>query len=212
MRSLSLLLLVLLVACSDPEADLPPGPPVAVDYDAACDSSLHRHLVTVEGTLHLFPRLLSCYPGGNAPSGRSCQLKLLPAPDAPTGSVEIERAYYTVFVDEGRGPNQANPSGYGFGAPVKVLHADSLFLDPYDRVAITGRLHARPPVTGGDRLRCSLAAERIDFVSAASPSWAEEQDARSDSLQARIDALRARTDSMAAARLRRDSLRARTGE
>jgi len=202
------LLLVLLAACPAPEDDLPPGPPVEVAYAAACDSTLHARLVTVEGYLHLFPSLLSCYPGGNAPSGRACQIKLLPRLGAPTDSLDDLRRYYTLFIEEGRAPNQADPTGFGFGAPVTVLAADSAEVDPYDRVRVTGRMYARPPITGGEGLDCSInAVESVEIAEAASPSWADEQRAAYAALRARGDSLHAATDSLQAAT---DSLHAAT--
>lgn len=194
---LSVVMAGVLMACPSPEERLPEGPPVALDYEAACDSTNHQKLVIVEGYLHLFPRLLSCYPDGGARSGRSCQIKLLPTRDGPTGSVEEERAYYTTFIDEGDRPNEARSRAYGFGSPLKVFTSDSTLVDPYDRVRITGRFHAQGQVAGGGGLLCTMGADRIEISEAADVSWADEREAERDALRARID-------SMAALREERD--------
>src|SRR5690606_12861173 len=108
----------------------------------------------------------------------------------------------------GRAPNQADPTGFGFGAPVTVLAADSAEVDPYDRVRVTGRMYARPPITGGEGLDCSInAVESVEIAEAASPSWADEQRAAYAALRARGDSLHAATDSLQAAT---DSLHAAT--
>ncbi|MDX1438569.1 MAG: hypothetical protein R3284_01580 [Rubricoccaceae bacterium] len=179
-----------LFACPEPEPELPAGPPVEVAYAAVCDSTWHQQMVILEGYLHLFPRLLSCYPDEAARTGRSCQVKLLPTVDAPTGSTDIEEAYYTTFIDEGGRPNEARSQGYGFGPPLKVFTSDSTEVDPYDRVRITGRFHARGRATGGEGLLCTLDAQQIEIAEHAVVSWADERQAERDSLQARIDSLR----------------------
>lgn len=179
-----------LMACPTPGERLPEGPPVAVDYEAACNCTNHQKLVIMEGYLHLFPRLLSCYTDEGARSERSCQIKLLPTRDALTGSVEKERAYYTTFIDEGDRPNEARSRAYGFGSPLKVLTTDSTLVDPYDRVRITGRFHAQGQVAGGGGLLFTLSADRIEIAEAADVSWADEHEAERDALRARIDSLR----------------------
>lgn len=202
MRLAPVLPLVLLAACTDPEEapPLPAGPPVAVAYEAGCDTTLHRRLITLDGYLHLFPRLLSCYPDADAPSGRSCQVELLPTRDAPTETSEQRAAYFTLFIDEGTSPNETRATGYGFGSPLKVFAADSAEVDPYDRVRVTGRLHARDAI-GEEGLRCTVDVERLEIADPAAVSWADERQAARDSLQAVAD-------SLAAERRRRDSLRA----
>lgn len=192
--------LVLLAACTDPAEPLPAGPPVALDYAIACDSTYHQHPVILQGYLNLFPRLLSCYPDEEARTGRSCQVKLLPERDAPTETVEQERDYFTLFIDEGNRSGEAQATGYGFGAPLKVLTADSTKLDPYDRVRVTGRVAVRSRI-GGEGLQCTVDVQRIELAEAASPSWADEREARREALQAR-------SDSLNALRAKRDSLRA----
>lgn len=202
MRTAPALLIVLLAACTDPE-DAPPrpvGPPVALAYEAACDSAYSGRLVTLDGYLHLFPRLLSCYPDDDAPSGRSCQVELLPTRDAPTETAAQRAGYLTLFIDEGARPNEARATGYGFGSPLKVFAADSAEVDPYDRVRVTGRLTARDAI-GEAGLRCTVDVERLDIAEPAAVSWADERLAARDSLQALVD-------SLAADRRRRDSLRA----
>lgn len=203
--ALPLLVLLLLLGCPDPEPPLPAGPPVALAYEAACDTTHHRRLVTLEGTLHLFPRLLSCYPDEDARTGRSCQVKLLPDRDAPTGSVEIERAYPTLFIDEGDRPGEARARGYGFGGPLTVFAADSIQVDPYDRVRVTGRLYARTPPAGGDGLLCTLDVQDLAIAEAAVPSWADEREAEAAALRARVDSSRAAYDSVRAAHGHADS-------
>lgn len=178
------------LGCPEPEPELPSGPPVEFAYEALCDSTNHRQLVIVEGYLDLFPRLLSCYPDTNARRGRSCQVKLMPAVDSPRGIVDIERAYYTSFIDEGSYTNEARSQGYGFGGPLKVYTADSTIVDPYDRVRLTGRLHAQVPVTGGNEIRCTLDVHQIEIADVAATSWADERQSERDSLQASIDSLR----------------------
>jgi hypothetical protein len=206
--------LALLLGCRDtPLEDIPTGPPVAVAYDAVCAEAYADRQVVVEGALHLFPRLLACYAGGNAPSGRACQIKLLPDRSAPTGSVEIERAYYTVFIDEGRGPSRLDPRGYGIAMapqPAKVFDADSARVDPYDRVRITGTLNARTQGTvDGPPDRCSITdVTRIERAARPDTTWADEQQARRDSIQVRIDSLRAVADSLNAANDARRAARA----
>ncbi|MCH7639171.1 MAG: hypothetical protein IH855_06885 [Bacteroidetes bacterium] len=188
---LCVLIAGVLMACPAPGERLAEGPPVAIDYEAVCDSTNHQRLVIVEGYLHLFPRLLSCYPDVGAGSGRSCQIKLLPTRNAPTGSAEEERAYYTTFIDEGDRPNEARSRAYGFGSPLKVFTSDSTLVDPYDRVRITGRFYAQGQVSGGDGLLCILSADRIEIAEAADVSWADEHEAERDALQARIDSMAA---------------------
>lgn len=115
-----------------------------VEYDEACAYTHDDQPVTVEGVLHLKPLLLYCSAGGNALSGRACQLKLLPDAGAPTGDVEIERRYFTAFIEDGRGPSQLDARGYGSGyQPVRVLDADSVLVGPTDRVRVTGTLRVR---------------------------------------------------------------------
>lgn len=145
--SSSLLLLAALVGCqsslsgSDPRPDVQT---VIVDYHEACAYDYDERRVTVEGVLHLRPRLLMCSAGGTAPSGRACQLKLLPYVDAPTGDVETERRYFTTFIENGRGPSQLNAHGYGAGLqPVVVRDVDSVAVGPSERVRVTGTLRVR---------------------------------------------------------------------
>ncbi|MCH7975246.1 MAG: hypothetical protein IIC18_01665 [Bacteroidetes bacterium] len=177
------------MACPAPEEQLPEGPPVAIEYEAACDSTNHQRLVILEGYLHLFPRLLPCYPDAGARTGRSCQVKLLPASESPTGSVQEERVYYTTFINEGDRPIEARSRAYGFGSPLKVFTIDSTLLDPYDRVRITGRFHAQVQVSGGDGLLCTLSADRIEIAEVADVSWADEREAKMQELRPRIDSL-----------------------
>ncbi|MEM6785019.1 MAG: hypothetical protein AAF624_14965 [Bacteroidota bacterium] len=118
--------------------------PQTVAYDEACAYPYDDQLVTVEGVLHLQPSLLYCSAGGQAPSGRSCQIKLLPNVDAPTGDVETERRYFTAFIEDGRGPSQLNARGYGTGyQPATVLDADSVVVGLKDHVRVTGTLRVR---------------------------------------------------------------------
>ncbi|NNF59622.1 MAG: hypothetical protein HKN04_15405 [Rhodothermaceae bacterium] len=192
-----LFILVLLMACPAPEEPLPTGPPIAVDYAAACDSTNHQRLVTVEGYLNLFPRLLSCYPDEEARSGRSCQVKLMPAVDAPSETVEQERDYPTLFIDDGHRPNEARSRGYGFGPPLKVFTADSTEIDPYDRVRVTGRFSVRDRI-GGDGLQCTMDVDQIEVAVRAVVSWADEREADRQALRARIDSSQAAYDSLRA--------------
>ncbi len=185
------LIAVGLMACPAPEEPLPAGPPIAVDYEAVCDSSYHQRLVVLEGYLNLFPRLLSCYPDEAARTGRSCQVKLLPVADAPTDSVEQGRTYYTMFIDEGDQSNEARSRGYGFGSPLKVFSSDSTEIDPYDRVRLTGRFHASGRATSGDGLMCTLDVNQIDIAEPADISWADEREAERADLQARVDSMAA---------------------
>lgn len=193
-----LFILVFLAACPAPEAPLPAGPPVAVDYAAACDSTNHQRLVILEGYLNLFPRLLSCYPDGDARTGRSCQIKLLPAVDAPTETTEQERAYPTLFIDEGDYAGEARSRGYGFGSPLTVFTADSTVIDPYDRVRLTGRFSVRDRIEDNG-LQCTMDVQQIDLAEAAVVSWADEREADRQALRARIDSSQAAYDSVRAA-------------
>ena len=194
--------LLVLAACGDPAPV--EGTPVTVAYAAACDSAHHERVLTTEGYLHLFPRLLYCGPDGEG--GQNCQVELLPAPDAPTEPEALAQTYPTVFIPEGIGPNEADARGYGITpAPVPVRAADSSGVGPGDRVRVTGRFHARPPITrlpSGPPLTCSFTVlHRIELVERAVPSWADRQAARADSLRALLDSMRVaheRRDSIAA--------------
>jgi len=178
-----------LMACPAPEEQLPEGPPILVDYEDACDTTNHRRLVILEGYLHLFPSLLSCYPDEGARTGRSCQVKLLPRLRAPSESAEEEQVFYTMFIDEGDRPNEARSRGYGFGSPLKVFTEDSVVIDPYDQVRLTGRFHASGHATSGVGLLCTLAADRIEIAEIADVSWADEREAARQNLQARVDSM-----------------------
>ncbi|MEM8602131.1 MAG: hypothetical protein AAGF99_19615 [Bacteroidota bacterium] len=145
--------------------------PQAVAYDEACAYAYDGQLVTVEGVLHLQPRLLYCSAGGTAPSGRACQIKLLPDADAPTGDVETERRYFTAFIEDGRGPSQLNARRYGSGyQPATVLDADSVAIRSTDRVRVTGLLRvrdlfARDLDDDGNPIGCSiLGVQRVERV------------------------------------------------
>ncbi|MEM9997651.1 MAG: hypothetical protein AAF809_08115 [Bacteroidota bacterium] len=153
--------------------------PVAVAYGQACAYAYDNRLVTVEGVLHLRPRLLYCSAGGNAPSGRACQLKLLPDAEAPTGDVETERRYFTALIEDGRGPSQLNPRGYGSGfQPVTVFDADSVVVSPTDRVRVTGMLRvrdlfARDLDADGNPIGCTITeVQRIERVDTSADTGA----------------------------------------
>ena len=115
----------------------------------------------------------------------------MPAVDSQRGTTEIERAYYTTFIDEGSYSNEARSRGYGFGSPLIVFTADSTVVDPYDRVRLTGRFHAEGRVAGGDGLLCTLDVQQIEIAEAADISWEAERQAVHDSLRASIDSMRA---------------------
>lgn len=130
-------------------------------------------ILILEGYLNLFPRVLSCYPDDDARRGRSCQVDLLPTVDAPRGSVEIEREYYTTFIDEGSVPNEALAQGYGFGSPLKVFTSDGTQLDPYDRVRLTGTFNVASRISS-DGLMCTLDVREVALAEEAGFSWANE--------------------------------------
>ena len=170
----SLLLLAALAGCQSSLYGSEPRPgaqPVVGDYHEACAHDYDERRVTVEGVLHLRPRLLMCSAGGTAPSGRACQLKLLPDVDAPTGDVETERRYFTTFIGDGRGPSQLNARGSGAGVqPVVVRDVDSVAVGPSELVRITGTLRvrdlfARDLDEDGDPIGCTIhEVDRIERV------------------------------------------------
>ncbi len=189
-RSALFLFAALLTGCGDRRP--PDGPPVAVPYEAACDARYHERLVQVEGFLNLFPEMLYCAGSLDGRGPQRCQIELMPARMTPHATIEERDRLLLLFVDEGERRNRLSAGGYGFGSPARLLNADSVAVDPGDRVRVTGRLAAlTDPATTNSALDCSIAEiTRIEVVQPSPLTWADSMATERDALRARIDSMR----------------------
>jgi hypothetical protein len=180
----------LLTGCGDRRP--PDGPPVAVAYEAVCDAQYHERLVTVEGFLNLFPRMLYCASDLQGREPQRCQIELLPARTTPHETEEERDRLLLLFIDEGERANRLSAAGYGFGGPARALSADSIAVDPGDRVRVTGRLGVYEDPLGTDPTPdCSLSeVSRIEVVQRSPLTWADSMAAGRRVLQARVDSMR----------------------